>query len=159
MGGVTIGGARSKDPEATPTDTIMLLGREPERTDIARLLESARRSRSGVLVLRGEAGVGKSALLDFAFSSAAGLRILQVVAVEPESDLAYAALHQLLRPVLHYIEQIPRVQAEALQVAMGLAPGVAENRFVIALAVLSLLSELAAEGPVLCLVDDAQWLD
>jgi len=109
-------------------DAFALVGREPERAEITRLLEAARDSRSGVLVLRGEAGVGKSALLDFAAGSAVGMRILRVVGVEPESDLAFAALHQLLRPVLPYVDRIPRVQAEALQIAMGIAPGIGWTR-------------------------------
>lgn len=136
-----------------------LFGREAERAAIIALLEQAHRSRSGVLVLRGEAGVGKSSLLQFAMRNANEMRLLRVTGVEPESDLAFAALHQLLRPVLPYIDQIAEVQADALRIAMGIAPGAAENRFVIALAVLSLLAEVATDGPVLCLIDDAQWLD
>jgi len=136
-----------------------LFGREAERAAIIALLEQAHRSRSGVLVLRGEAGVGKSALLQFAMRNADEMRLLRVTGVEPESDLAFAALHQLLRPVLPYVDRIAEVQAEALRIAMGIVPGAAENRFVIALAVLSLLAEVATEGPVLCLIDDAQWLD
>jgi DNA-binding CsgD family transcriptional regulator len=145
------------DPESRAE--VELFGRELECAEIAQLLEQARRSRSGVLVLRGEAGVGKSALLAFAMRNASEMRILRVVGVEPESGLAFAALHQLLRPVLPFIDRIPDVQADALRIAMGMAPGTAENRFLIALAVLSLLAEVAAEGPVLCVIDDVQWLD
>jgi DNA-binding CsgD family transcriptional regulator len=145
--------------ESPPREVVELIGRVSECAEIAQLLEHARQSRSGVLVLRGEAGVGKSALLEFAANEASGIRILRVAGVEPESDLAFAALQLMLRPVLPAIDEIPDVQAESLRIAMGLAPGVAENRFVIGLAVLSLLSEVAADGPVLCLIDDAQWLD
>jgi DNA-binding CsgD family transcriptional regulator len=136
-----------------------LYGREPERTAIDRLLEDARRSRSGALVLRAEAGVGKSALLDYARSRGADMRILQAVGVEPEIELPFAALHQLLRPALPYLDRIPEVQAAALRGALAIAPGDTDNRFAIALAVLSLLAEVATDGPLLCLVDDAHWLD
>ena len=136
-----------------------LYGREPERAAIDRLLEDARRSRSGVLVLRAEAGVCKSALLDYARSRGAYMRILQAVGVEPEIELPFAALHQLLRPALPYLDRIPEVQAAALRGALAIAPGDTDNRFAIALAVLSLLAEVATDGPLLCLVDDAHWLD
>lgn len=145
-----------------PTDSseaVKLYDREVERAAIDRLLEQARRSRSGVLVIRGEAGLGKSALLDYARSRSAGMRVLQTEGVEPEIELPFAALHRLLRPVLPDIDRIPDVQAAALRSALAIAPGEAENRFVIALAVLSLLAELADDGPLLCLVDDAHWLD
>jgi DNA-binding CsgD family transcriptional regulator len=103
--------------------------------------------------------MGKSALLGYARSRATDMRILQAVGVEPEIELPFAALHQLLSPALPYIDRIPEVQAAALRSALAIGPGVAENRFVIALAVLNLLAELAIDGPLLCLVDDAHWLD
>ena len=145
-----------------PTDSseaVQLYDREFECAVIDRLLEQARQSRSGVLVLRGDAGLGKSALLDYALSRSAKTRILQTVGVEPEIELPFAALHRLLRPVIAYIDRIPDVQAAALRSALAIAPGEAENRFVIALAVLSLLAELTDDGPLLCLIDDAHWLD
>ena len=142
-----------------PGGGVHLHGRESERATIDGLLEGARRSRSGVLVLRAEAGVGKSALLGYALSRAGDMRVLRAVGVEPEVELPFAALHQLLRPVLPYVDRIPEVQAAALRSALAIAPGDTDNRFVIALAVLSLLAELATEGPLLCLVDDAHWLD
>lgn len=145
--------------EVVQGEPVQLFGRDLECAEIDRLLEGARRSRSGVLVLRAEAGVGKSALLDYALRRASGMRILRAVGVEPESELAFAGLHQLLRPVVPYIDRIPDVQAAALRGALSLAPGDAENRFVIALAVLSLLAEVATDGPLLCLIDDAHWLD
>jgi DNA-binding CsgD family transcriptional regulator len=152
-------GGNGTDPEALPAETVRILGRESERAAIREILEQARGSRSGVLVLRGEAGVGKSALLDLALRSAPGMLVLRATGVEPESGLPFAALHQLLRPLLSRIDGIPPVQADALRIAMGVAPGITENRFVIALAVLDLLAEAAAETPVLCLIDDAHWLD
>jgi DNA-binding CsgD family transcriptional regulator len=146
-------------PEAKPGEGLQLYGRDPECAAIDRLLEGARRSRSGVLVLRAEAGVGKSALLGYAHSRGTDLRILQAVGVEPEIELPFAALYQLLRPVFPYLDRIPDVQAAALRSALAIAPGDTDNRFVIALAVLSLLAEVATDGPLLCLVDDAHWLD
>jgi DNA-binding CsgD family transcriptional regulator len=138
---------------------VRLYGREPECAAIDRLLEGARRSRSDALVLRAEAGVGKSALLSYARTRGADLRILQAVGVEPEIELPFAALYQLLRPVFPYLDRIPDVQATALRSALAIAPGDTDNRFAIALAVLSLLAEVASDGPLLCLVDDAHWLD
>jgi DNA-binding CsgD family transcriptional regulator len=138
---------------------VQLYGREAERATIDRLLEGARRSRSGVLVLRAEAGAGKSALLGYARSRGADMRILQAVGVEPEIELPFAALHQLLRPALPAIDRIPEVQATALRSALAIAPSDTDNRFVIAMAVLSLLAEIATDGPLLCLIDDAHWLD
>jgi DNA-binding CsgD family transcriptional regulator len=140
-------------------EDVRLYGREPECAAIDRLLEGARRSQSGAVVLRAEAGLGKSALLSYARSRAADLRVLQTVGVEPEIELPFAALYQLLRPVFPYLERIPDVQATALRSALAIAPGGTDNRFVIALAVLNLLAEVASDGPVLCLVDDAHWLD
>lgn len=136
-----------------------LVGREPERAAIDRLLAGSREGRGGALVLRGEAGLGKSALLADTRDRADGLRVLPTVGVEPEIDLPFAALHRLLRPVLGHVERIPAVQADALRAALGLGSGSTDNRFVIALAALSLLAEVAVEAPVLCLVDDAHWLD
>ena len=138
---------------------VRLHGREPDRAAIDRLLDEARRSQSGALVLRAEAGVGKSALLNYARSRAADMRILQTVGVEPEIELPFAALYQLLRPVFPYLDGIPEVQAAALRSALAIGSGDTDNRFAIALAVLSLLAEATTDGPLLCLVDDAHWLD
>ena len=138
----------------------ILIGRDSEQADIAGLLEAAERSRSGVRVLWGGTGVGKSALLEYGVRRAAEpFRVLHVNGVEPESDLAFAALHQLLQPVLSYLDRIPVVQRQALEVALGVAPGVADNKFVIALGVLNLLAEAAADGPLLCVIDDAHCVD
>jgi DNA-binding CsgD family transcriptional regulator len=138
---------------------VLLYGRDPERSIIGGLLEGARESRSGVLVIRGEAGVGKSALLEDARERGSDMRVLACAGVEAESALPFAALHQLLRPVLHHLEKVPMPQADALRGALGLAAGRGDDRFLVSLAVLSLLAEAAERRPLLCLVDDAHWLD
>jgi DNA-binding CsgD family transcriptional regulator len=112
-----------------------------------------------VLVVRGEAGVGKSALLDYATGAAADVRILRAMGVQSEMELAFAALHQLCAPLLDHLPRIPEPQRRALATVFGVAPGPAPDRFMVGLAVLSLLSDLADEKPVLVVVDDAQWLD
>jgi DNA-binding CsgD family transcriptional regulator len=138
---------------------VLLYDREAERSIIGELLDGARESRGGVLVIRGEAGVGKSALLDDARERASGMQVLSCAGIESESALPFAALHQLLRPVLHNLEQVPAPQASALQGALGVAAGRGDDRFLVFLAVLSLLAEAAERRPLLCLVDDAHWLD
>jgi len=136
-----------------------LFGREAERSITGALLEDARASRSGVLVIRGEAGVGKSTLLEDARVRAPEMQVLRCGGIESEAQLPFAALHQLLRPVLGQLEMLPGPQARALRAALGLGAGGGDDRFLISLAVLSLLAETAEGGPLLCLVDDAQWLD
>jgi DNA-binding CsgD family transcriptional regulator len=137
----------------------MLLDRLPERAALSGLLEAARAGRSGVLVVRGEPGVGKTALLDWAVESAAGLRVVRVAGVESEMELAFAALQQLCAPMLDKLEGLPDPQREALGVAFGLNIGAAPDRFLVGLAALSLLAEMAEQQPLLCVIDDAQWLD
>src|SRR5580692_127535 len=137
----------------------MLLDRLPERAALSQLLDAARAGRSGVLVLRGEPGVGKTALLDWAVESAAGLRVVRVAGVESEMELAFAALQQLCAPMLDQLGGLPDPQRAALGVAFGLNTGAAPDRFLVGLAVLSLLSAVAERQPLLCVVDDAQWLD
>ena len=137
----------------------MLLDRLPERAALSQLLDSARARRSSVLVMHGEPGVGKTALLDWAIESAAGLRIARVAGVESEMELAFAALQQLCAPMLDRLAGLPDPQRAALGVAFGLSTGPAPDRFLVGLAVLSLLSEVAEQQPLLCVVDDAQWLD
>jgi len=121
----------------------MLLGRLPERAALSQLLDAARAGRSGVLVMRGEPGVGKTALLEYAIESAAGLR---VAGVESEMELAFAALQQLCAPMLDKLEGLPDPQREALGVAFGLNTGAAGDRFLVGLAALSLLSEVAEQA-------------
>ena len=137
----------------------VLYGRDAERARIGELLEAARASRSGVLVLRAEPGVGKTALLDDTRERAGDMHVLSARGVETESELPFAAIHQLLRPALEYVERIPAPQADALRGALGLAGGAVHERFLVFAACLSLLSELADRRPVLCLIDDAHWLD
>jgi DNA-binding CsgD family transcriptional regulator len=136
-----------------------VIGREQERGSIDRLLGDARSGRSGVLVFHGEPGVGKSALLEYAVERAGDLRILQTMGVETEIDLAFAGLDQLVRPLLALAERLPGRQADALLGAVGLIDRVSSDRFLVAAATLSLLSESAEDGPVLCVVEDAHWLD
>src|ERR1700748_2091179 len=138
---------------------LTLRGRRDECAVLDRLLADARSGRSGVLVLEGEAGVGKTALLDYAVASASDLRVLRAVAVESEMELAFAALHQLCAPVLDRLDRLPVPQRGALLTTFGLRAGAVPDRFLVGLAVLSLLSEVADESPLVCVVDDAQWLD
>ncbi|HSO51665.1 MAG TPA: ATP-binding protein, partial [Actinomycetes bacterium] len=138
----------------------MLLGRHAECAAIDRLLAEAVERRSGALVVRGEVGVGKSALLAYAADRAGEkLRVLWGAGVESESELAFAALHQLVWPVLDHVERLPGPQAAALRGAFGLAAPQGTDRFLIGVGALSLLAEVAEERPLVCLVDDAQWLD
>jgi DNA-binding CsgD family transcriptional regulator/tetratricopeptide (TPR) repeat protein len=123
------------------------------------LLDSAREERSAVLVLRGEPGIGKTALLEAIESSADGMRVLRCVGIEAEHELAFAGMHQLVRPCLDLIDRLPAPQAAALRSALGLSADAVEDRFLVSLGLLSLLAEYGEQGPVLCLVDDAQWLD
>jgi DNA-binding CsgD family transcriptional regulator len=137
----------------------MLLDRVAERAALGQLLEAARGGRGGAVVVRGEAGVGKTVLLEHAIGSAAGMRIARVAGFESEMELAFAALHQLCAPVLGHLDRLPGPQRDALGVAFGLMSGDAPDRFLVGLAALSLLAEVAGERPLLCVIDDAQWLD
>jgi DNA-binding CsgD family transcriptional regulator/tetratricopeptide (TPR) repeat protein len=137
----------------------VLYGRHAERAQIGALLEAARESRSGAIVVRGEPGIGKTALLEDARERAADMHVLSARGVQSEADLPFAGLHQLIRPALHLIEALPAPQAEALKGALGLVDRPGDERFLIAAACLTLLSELAESRPVLCVIDDAQWLD
>jgi DNA-binding CsgD family transcriptional regulator len=137
----------------------VLFGREAESAAVEGLIAHAGSSRSGALVVRGEPGVGKSALLRHAIERAAGVRVLRAGGIEAESELAFAALHQLVRPILDRLGRLADPQAEALAGALGLSAASVEDRFLIGVAVLSLLAEAAEEEPLACVVDDAQWLD
>jgi DNA-binding CsgD family transcriptional regulator len=136
-----------------------LLGRKREREALDRLLDAGRGGRGGVLVADGEAGVGKTALLEYAVEAAPEFRIARTSGVEAEMELPFAAVQQLCSPCLDFWDRLPQPQHEALGVAFGLITGPAPNPFLVGLAVLSLLSEAAEERPVLAVVDDAQWLD
>jgi DNA-binding CsgD family transcriptional regulator len=136
-----------------------LRGRRQECQVLDRLLEDVRSGAGRVLVLRGEAGVGKSALLDHLRGRASGCRLARVAGVESEMELAFAGLHQLCAPMLDRLERLPVVQRDALQAAFGMTDDGPPDRFLVGLAVLSLLADAAEQRPVVCLVDDAQWLD
>ena len=135
------------------------LDRTSEREVLAQLLAHVREGQSGVLVIRGEAGIGKTALLRYAARNASGFRVAQVAGVEAEMELPFSGIHQLCAPVLDQLDALPEPQQNALNVALGLAPGDVPDRFLVGLAVLGLLSAAAEERPLLCLVEDAHWLD
>ncbi|MFE2474941.1 AAA family ATPase [Streptomyces sp. NPDC059389] len=134
-------------------------GRYAERERIELLLAGAREGTSGVLLVHGEAGIGKTVLLDHAAGRAHDARVLRVEGIESEMEMAFGGLHQLFLPVMDLIDTLPGPQAASLRAVFGLSGDGVRDRFSVGLAVLTLLSEAAADGPLLCLVDDAQWLD
>jgi DNA-binding CsgD family transcriptional regulator/tetratricopeptide (TPR) repeat protein len=137
-----------------------LCDRRRECAALDRLLATVHEGRSGVLVLRGEAGIGKTALLDHAVETASAFRVARGTGVESEMELTYAGLHRLCGPeMLHRLDRLPGPQGDALGSAFGLTAGAAPDRFLVGLAVLSLLADVAEEQPLLCVVEDAQWLD
>lgn len=136
-----------------------MLGRDEECARLSDLVSHVREGRSQVLVLRGEAGVGKTSLLSYLDDHAAGCRRLRVTGVESESNLAYAGLHQLCAPLLDGLHRLPGPQGEALGTAFGLYAGNVANPFLVGLATLSLLADAAETAPLICTVDDLQWLD
>jgi DNA-binding CsgD family transcriptional regulator len=142
-----------------PTSTRDLLGRHSESAALDQLVAGVRSGFSRPLVLRGEAGVGKSALLEHLVRRASGCRVTRAAGVESEMELAFAGLQLLCTPFTAHLEQLPGPQREALATAFGLRDGGAPDRFLVGLAVLSLLSDAAEEQPLICVVDDAQWLD
>ena len=144
---------------AASSPVRQLLGRQREREALDRLLRAARGGRGGVLVLHGEPGVGKTALLEHAAATVTDFRSVHAVGVDGEMELPYAALQQLCSPILELVDGLPEPQRDALTVAFGLTAGPAPDAFLVGLAVLGLLSEAAEERPLMCCVDDAQWLD
>ena len=138
---------------------MRLLGRDPECQVLDRLVMDAVAGRSGVLVLRGEAGIGKTELLAYVSQRAERTRVARAVGVESEMELAYNGLHQLCAPMLDHLEQLPLPQRTALATIFGLSDGPVPDRFLVGLATLTLFAEVAEEQPLVCLVDDAQWLD
>jgi DNA-binding CsgD family transcriptional regulator len=138
-----------------------LRGRSSECALLDDVVSTIRRGESRSLVLRGEAGVGKTALLEYliASASASDLTVVRAVGVESEMELAFASLHQLCGPMLDRLPALPAPQRQALEIVFGLSAGAATDRFLVGLAVLSLLAEVADERPLLCVIDDAQWLD
>ncbi|MFC7641705.1 AAA family ATPase [Streptosporangium lutulentum] len=137
------------------------MGWRSEREAVEKILSLARARRSGTLVVRGEAGIGKTALLEHARDTAglSGFRVESSIGVESETEFAFAGLHQLCAPLLDRLDALPDPQQTALGVAFGRQGGAAPDRFLVGLATLNLLAEVAEEGPLLCLVDDAHWLD
>jgi DNA-binding CsgD family transcriptional regulator/tetratricopeptide (TPR) repeat protein len=149
---------RGPAPERSASGTT-LYGREAECARIEALLDGARTSRSGRLLIRGDAGVGKSALLDASARRARDMGVLTTRGIESEARLQFAALHQLLLPLLEHVDTLPAPQARALRAAFGLEEPASDSRFLVSAAVLSLLAQAAQARPLLCLVDDVQWLD
>jgi DNA-binding CsgD family transcriptional regulator len=144
---------------ATSVTTSRLLGRQSERETLDRLLDGAREERGAVLALHGEAGVGKTSLLEYAAEAAGDFQTVRVSGVEGEMELPFATVQQLVSPFAESTEHLPKPQREALGIAFGLRSGPAPDRFLVGLATLGVLSEAAEDRPLLALVDDAQWLD
>jgi DNA-binding CsgD family transcriptional regulator len=142
-----------------PAQSRELLGRRVECEALDRVLANVRGGQSAVLVIRGEAGVGKTALLRCLIDGASGYRVARAAGVESEMELPFAGLHQLCGPMLDRLDRLPAPQRDALATAFGLSSGEPPDRFLVGLAVLSLLSDVAEERPLLCVVDDAQWQD
>src|SRR4051794_19126865 len=137
----------------------MLLGRTQERHAIDATLERARSGTSAVLAIVGEPGIGKTALLDHAAERADGMRVLRARGIESEAQIPFASLLELLRPALGLLDRLPEPQARALEGALALRPGPAQERFAVGAATLGVLATYAEDGPVAVLVDDAHWLD
>ena len=148
-------------PAGDPLERVpsLLRGRRREQEALERLLARVRSGRSEVLVVRGEPGIGKTALLDYLVERADGCAVLRAAGVQADMELPFAGLQQLFGPMLGSLERLPDLQREAIEVAFGLRSGPPPDRFLVGVAVLGLLAELAEERPVLCVVDDAQWLD
>jgi len=146
---------RRRDHEPPITD------RSDEREALDRLVEAVSGGASCALVVRGEPGVGKTVLLEYLARRApsSGCRVAHALGVQSEMELAFAGLHQLCAPMLDHLDRIPVPQHDALRIAFGMAAGPPPDRFLVGLAVLSLLSEVAAERPLICVIDDEQWLD
>jgi len=137
----------------------MIIGRKAERRRLDALLDSARAGRSGALVLRGEAGIGKTALLEYAIESAEGFRVLRALGVESEAEVAFAGVQQLVQPIIGLLTELPSLQASALSAALAIEDRPAPDRLAVSAATLTLLAAAADERPLLCVVDDAHWLD
>ena len=138
---------------------VRLIGRDTERRVLDRLLEDVRAGTSRALVVHGEAGAGKTALLDYVARRAPDCRVVSTTGAQAETDFGFAALHQLCTPVLGHLDAVPPPQRQALRITFGIASGRVPDRILVCLAVLSLLAETAVGRPLLCLIDDEQWLD
>jgi len=152
-------GPRAVEAGSCSGGPTALVGRSREQRLLDRLPEAVREGESRALVIVGEPGIGKTALLEYLVESASDLTVVRAVGVESEMELAYASLHQLCTPLLDRLERLPAPQRGALEIVFGLSGGATPDRFLVGLGVLSLLSEVAEERPLLCVVDDAQWLD
>jgi DNA-binding CsgD family transcriptional regulator len=137
----------------------VLRGRRSECDVLDRLVEAVRAGESRALVVRGEPGVGKTSLLEYVVDHAPGCLVASAAGVQSEMELAFAGVHQLCAPMLDHLDRLPAPQRDALRVALGVSHGAAPDRFLVALAVLSLLSDVAEQRPLICLIDDEQWLD
>src|ERR1700731_4362005 len=142
-----------------PARVAQLRGRHSERGLLDRLSDAVRAGESRALVVRGEPGVGKTALLDYLVDHASGCLVARAAGVQSEMELAFSGVHQLCAPMLDHLARLPVPQRDALRVALGLSAGSAPDRFLVGLAVLGLLSEVAERRPLICVVDDEQWLD
>ncbi|HEY6573465.1 MAG TPA: ATP-binding protein, partial [Mycobacterium sp.] len=136
-----------------------LTGRHAERGVLDRLVAAVRAGESRALVVHGEAGVGKTALLEYLAGQTSGCRVVRAAGIQSEMELAFAGLHQLSAPMLDRLEGLPAPQREALRTAFGMSSGSTPDQFLIGLSVLGLLSDVAEEQPLVCLIDDQQWLD
>src|SRR3954454_16470244 len=148
-------GGRSREPAGRAG----LRGRGSECALLDELVAAIRRGESQSLVLRGEAGIGKTALLEYLIASAPDATIVRAVGVQSDMELAYATLHQLCGPLLDRLESLPAPQRRAIEIGVGVRTGGGSGRFLVGLAALSLFSQAAEQRPLLCVVDDAQWLD
>jgi DNA-binding CsgD family transcriptional regulator/tetratricopeptide (TPR) repeat protein len=142
-----------------PVGLSGLRGRAKECAQLDELVTAIRRGESQSLVLRGEPGIGKTALLEHLVAAAADMTVVRSVGVQSDIELAYAGLHQLCGPLLDRLERLPAPQRQAVEIVFGVSAGEPPDRFLVGLAVLSLLSDAAEQRPLLCVVDDAQWLD
>ena len=149
----------SANPRRPRDRVTALTNRLSERAELDRLVDTVRAGESGVLVVHGDPGVGKTALLDHLAVRASGCRVARMAGVQSEMELAFAGLQQLCAPMLDRLEAIPAPQRDAARIAFGLSAGSAPDRFLVGLAALSLLSQVAGERPLVCLVDDEHWLD
>src|SRR5215475_7175847 len=138
---------------------MKLIDRVAERSLLDGVLRDVRSGQSRVLVLHGDPGVGKTALMDYVAAHASGCRLVRAAGIESEMELAYAALHQLCAPMLDHLDRLPVPQRDALATVFGRSPGAAPDRFLVGLATLTLFAEVAEQRPLACIVDDAQWLD
>jgi DNA-binding CsgD family transcriptional regulator len=148
-----------ESPPRGPVQRTDLRGRASECALLDDLVSAIRRGDSRSLVLRGEAGIGKTALLDYLIASASDLTVVRAVGVESDVELGFAGLHQLCAPLLDRLPELPDPQRRAVEIVFGLSAGPAPDRFFVGLAVLGLFAAAAEQGPLLCIVDDAQWLD